>query len=212
MRDFPMFTTENGVGSLVLREIPYRGVAYVTIRDASAPIAFLDECVEFCKVVGASTIYASGHEALSMYPFHTSVLQMSGSMDMIPETDASLFPVTEITIARWREIYNEKMKNVDNASYMSEKDGDKLLKEGNGYFVHRDGDLLGIGIAAGDKIACIASCKKGMGKDVFAALTHALMNDRIVLEVASTNRRAISLYESLGFIQTTELSRWYKIF
>ena len=40
MRDFPMFTTENGVGSLVLREIPYRGVAYVTIRDASAPIAF----------------------------------------------------------------------------------------------------------------------------------------------------------------------------
>jgi ribosomal protein S18 acetylase RimI-like enzyme len=51
-----------------------------------------------------------------------------------------------------------------------------------------------------------------MGKDVFAALTHALMNDRIVLEVASTNRRAISLYESLGFIQTAELSRWYKIF
>ena len=167
-----------------------------------ARIIVIDDNIVFAETIEDDAGFLSPHLPEKFY----------FKLDMIPETDASLFPVTEITIARWREIYNEKMKNVDNASYMSEKDGDKLLKEGNGYFVHRDGDLLGIGIAAGDKIACIASCKKGMGKDVFAALTHALMNDRIVLEVASTNRRAISLYESLGFIQTAELSRWYKIF
>lgn len=212
MRDFPMFTTENGVGSLVLREIPYRGVAYVTIRDSLDPIAFLDECAEFCRLAGASAVFASGHDSLSIYPFHTSVLQMSGTLDMIPETDASLFPVTDKTVSRWREIYNGKMKDIDNASYMSERDGDKLLKDGNAYFVHRNGELLGIGIAAADRIDCVASCKKGAGKEVVAALAYALLNDRIVLEVASTNQRAISLYESLGFIKTAELSKWYKIF
>lgn len=212
MRDFPMFTTENGVGSLVLREIPYRGIAYITVQDASEPAAFLNECVEFCRAVGASAIYASGHEILESYPLYTRVLQMSGSLAAIPETDASLFPVTEKTLSRWRDIYNERMKNVDNASYMSERDGAKLLNDGNGYFVHRDGDLLGIGIAAGDRIDCIASCKKGGGREVLAALTHALMSERIILEVASTNQRAISLYESMGFIPTAEIIRWYKIF
>ena len=31
------------------------------------------------------------------------------------------------------------------------------------------------------------------------------------LEVASTNERAIRLYEKLGFIKTGEISRWYRV-
>ena len=34
MRDFPFFTTEYGVSSLVLKEIPYRSEAYIRILDA----------------------------------------------------------------------------------------------------------------------------------------------------------------------------------
>ena len=45
MRDLPVFTTENGVGSLVFKEIPYSGTAYVTIHDSSFPTEFLMECV-----------------------------------------------------------------------------------------------------------------------------------------------------------------------
>ena len=33
MRDFPIFTSEFGVSSLILKEIPYRGEAYIRIRD-----------------------------------------------------------------------------------------------------------------------------------------------------------------------------------
>ena len=33
MRDFPIFTTEYGVSSLILKEIPYRNEAYIRIRD-----------------------------------------------------------------------------------------------------------------------------------------------------------------------------------
>ena len=110
MRDFPMFTTENGVGSLVLKEIPYSGIAYITIRDASDPDAFLQECCGFCKAVGAQRILASGHKILESYPLHTCVIRMSASMDIFPETDACLFPVTEQTLTQWQEIYNHKMK------------------------------------------------------------------------------------------------------
>lgn len=212
MRDLPVFTTENGVGSLVLKEIPYRGIAYVTVHDSSIPAEFLKECVEFCCAVGAECIYASGHEILESYPLYTSVICMSASIDCIPETNAMLFPVTEKNISRWRDIYNEKMKDVDNASYMSEASAEELLKRGDGYFVHADGELLGIGIASDDHIDCVASVKPGGGREVVTALTHALYCERVVLNVASTNHRAIRLYETLGFIQTAEISRWYKIF
>ena len=212
MRDFPVFTTENGVGSLVLKEIPYRGAAYVTIHDSSFPTDFLNECRDFCRAVGAETIYASGHEILCDYPLYTTVVQMAAPVDMIPDTDASIFPVTEKTVKRFRELYNERMKDVDNAAYMSERDVQDMLKRGDGYFVHLDGELIGIGIASNDRIECIASCRPGSGKAVLSALTHALMRERVVLDVASTNIRAVSLYESMGFIKTSEISKWYKIF
>ena len=211
MRDFPVFTTENGVGSLVLKEIPYRSIAYVTIHDSSFPTEFLEECLAFCRAVGAERIYASGHEILEEYPLYTSVIRMSGAKETIPETDACLFPVTDKTLSRWREIYNDKMKDVDNASFMSESQAEEMLKRGDGYFIHTDGELLGIGMASNDQIECIASVKPGCGSTIVSALVHGLLSERIVLEVASTNSRAIRLYESLGFIKTSEISRWYKI-
>ena len=212
MRDFPVFTTDNGVGSLVLKEIPYSGIAYVTIRDSSFPTEFLKECLDFCRAVGAAKVYATGHETLEVYPLYTSVIKMTASWEVIPETDACLFPVTQSTLARWREIYNDRMKNVDNAAYMSEQAGREMLTRGDGYFVHLNGELLGIGIASDDRIACVASVVRGKGKDVVCALVHALMCDTVELDVASTNHKAIRLYESLGFIKTAEISRWYKIF
>ena len=211
MRDFPVFTTENGVGSLVLKEIPYSGIAYVTIRDSSFPTDFLRECLEFCRAVGAKVIYATGHEILNEYPFYTSVIQMVASADVISHTDAALFPVTEQTLSRWREIYNLKMSKVDNASYLSERAANEMLKKGNSYFIHRGGTLLGIGTIGDERIECVASVAPGGGREVISALTHALLGERVTLDVASTNIKAIRLYESMGFIKTAELSRWYKI-
>lgn len=212
MRDFPVFTTENGVGSLVLKEIPYSGIAYVTIRDSSFPTEFLKECLDFCRAVGAAKIFATGHEVLENYPLYTSVIKMTASLNTIPDTEACLFPVTQSTLTRWRDIYNDRMKNVDNAAYMSDQAGRDMLSRGDGYFVHLGGELLGIGMASGERIECVASVTLGKGKDVVCALAHALMCDRVELNVASTNHRAIRLYESLGFIKTAEIARWYKIF
>jgi hypothetical protein len=61
MRDFPVFNTEYGVASLVLKEIPYQGVAYIVVRDTLEPEKLLKECVDFCRVCGAEAVYATGH-------------------------------------------------------------------------------------------------------------------------------------------------------
>ena len=212
MRDIPLFTTEFGVASLILKEIPYRQEAYVRLQATQTPDALIEECVGFCRACGAEKIYATGHKFLENYPLHTAVLQMQRSADSLPQTDAALFPVLPETLEDWRSIYNEKMAAVPNASYMTEKEGKAMLESGSGYFVHRDGALLGIGKVSGNKIEAVAAVVPGAGKDVTLALCSLIHADTISLEVASANMRAIGLYEKLGFLTVNELSKWYVLF
>lgn len=212
MKDIPMFTTDNGIASLILKEIPYKSAAYIKIQSSLEPKALLDECVSFCRMAGADSVYATGHPYLEGYPLYTAVQRMQCPADALPETDAALFPVQERTLDTWRELYNYKMANVPNSAYMTVADARKMLDRGNGYFVHRNGELLGIGIAGGDRIDAVISAVPGAGADVVLALRHALSADTAMLEVASVNKRAIRLYEKLGFICIGEISRWYKIF
>ena len=211
MRDFPIFTTENGVGSITLKEVPYKGIAYIKIQSSQQPESFLQECVDFCKMTGAEKIYASGHEMLKKYPLNNSIWQMSTLLEDLPETDAALFPVTEKTAEQWRMIYNEKMRPVDNSASMTRQDLEDLVKQGGGYFVHRGEELLGIGIARGEYVESIIAVKTGAGREVMVALCGSLSSERVVLEVASTNEKAIRLYENLGFLKTAEISRWYDV-
>lgn len=211
MKDIPVFTTENGAASLILREIPARKIAYVRLQSSRTPEALALECAEFCRLCGAETVYAAGDPALEIYPFHTAVLRLARPVEGLPDTDAALFPVQEETLERWREIYNEAMASVPNASWMTLSDAREMLREGDGYFVHRGEELLGIGRASGETIRTLAAVKRGAGADVVLALTHALTGDRVVLEAASENRRAMALYERLGFGKVQELSRWYRL-
>ena len=136
---------------------------------------------------------------------------MQRPKDGLPDSDAALFPVTEKTVEDWRGLYNDRMKAVPNASAMTREDGKQLLVKGGGYFVHKDGELLGIGIAREDKIEAVASAKPGAGETVLLALCSALFSETILLEVASENRRAIRLYERLGFLKTELLRTWYDV-
>ena len=211
MKDIPVFTTENGVASLTLREIPYRGIAYVQIQSSLEPEALLEECVQFCTMCGAERIVATGHPALEKYPLRNGVILRKRPLEGLPDTDAALFPVQEQTLKKWLEIYNTAMKNVANAAWMTQKDGEEMLRKGDGYFVHRGDALLGIGKASGEKIGAIVAVQKGAGADVVLALCHALTADTVMLEVASNNERAVRLYDRLGFVPVAELCRWYTV-
>ena len=211
MRDFPMFSTSNGVASLVLSQIPYSGIAYITIRASQTPDLLLSECVEFCVAAGAEKIYATGDPCLQAYPEHTRILQMRCETANIEQSDCALFPATEKTLEQWRRIYNEKMADVPNASYMSIAAAQKRLQDGGMYFVHRSGMLLGIGLIDGNEIEAVASAVPGSGREIMAALAHATFADSVQLKVAATNHRAMRLYRTMGFIPVAEISVWYRV-
>ena len=210
MRNIPVFTTENGVASLILKEIPYRSTAYIKIQDTSEPIAFLKECCDFCRGLGAAKIFASG-KGLDAYPLHTSVCMLQRKREDFPVTDALLVPVQRETLEHWRQIYNQRMENVPNSSYMTVFDGEKMLQDKNGYFAYRNDELIGIGMASGSRIYAVASVVSGTGQDVLAALNSVLTGQMIEVEAATANIPAMRLYTRLGFSQVAELSRWCRI-
>lgn len=207
-----MFTTNNGVASLTLREIPYKKAAYIRIQDTLDPKELLQECCDFCRAVGAEKIYATGHRILEALPAYTEIWGMRCLREELPDTDAALFPLQQETLEQWRRLYNEKMYDVPNARYMTMADAQQLLADGDGYFVHRDNDLLGIGIASGNLVKTVVAALPGAGKDVLLALNHTLSDDHIKLEVASENRRAVRFYEKLGFIKTEVIEKWHQVF
>lgn len=213
MRDFPIFTTEYGVSSLVLKEIPYRNEAYIRIRDVQEDYfeEHLSECVSFCRMCGAEQVFAEGSEKLSEYPLYTSVFRMTGMAKAEEEKTANLFPVTEGTVGKWRQIYNEAMRTVDNAGTLESREEKQILDSGSAYFVHSSGELLGIFWLEGNKLLAVASVRKGAGETVMHTMMSLREGEQMELEVASTNHRAIRLYEKLGFLKTAELARWYRI-
>ena len=211
MKDIPVFDTENGIASLFLREIPYRQRAHIKIQSSQDPEKLLEECIAFCRMCGAEWIDAAGHDYLEKYPLITSLYAMTCPKAALGETDACLFPVTEETVDQWVDICNHRMKDIPNCAWMDRAQGLEMLKEGDGYFVHKDGVLWGIGRASGEMIDTVISVVPGKGEAVLLALASLLDTDVVRLQVASENHRAIRLYERLGFIKVKELSRWYRV-
>lgn len=213
MRDFPFFTTDYGVSSLVLKEIPYRSQAYIRILDVQEESFddHLAECVSFCRMCGAERIYAQGNVKLEGYPLYTAVYRMMGTARSEEEKVASLFPVTQETVGKWRSYYNEAMRTVDNAGTLESREEGKIVDSGSAYFVHRDGEVLGIFWLEDNKLLAVAAVQKGAGETVMHTMMSLLQGETMELEVASTNHRAIRLYEKLGFVKIAELSRWYRV-
>lgn len=210
MNDFPVFTTEYGVGSLFLKEIPYKKEAYIQIRDSAEAEAFLRECVDFCRMCGAERIYAAGHAILEKYPLYSVIFEMRGTGSCVSADH--LWPVTPENVGQWRGIYNEKMAGVDNAATLSSLDEKLILSDGGAYFVHDGETLLGIGWLSELELMAIAAAKPRMGGRVLSAMLSLAEGQQVRLEVASTNLKAIRLYERHGFIKTREIRSWYCVY
>ena len=212
MKDIPIFTTQYGAASLVLREIPYQGTAYIRVLTASQLQGLLEECVGFCRAVGACQVFATAPEDLEGYPLYTSILRLRCMKEQLGDTDAALFPVQEHTLEEWLRIYREKVMKIPNGAWMTDADGRRMLADGSGYFIHREGKLLGIGKLGEGTIEFLASAASAAGADIVRALSHALFSEDVCLDVADANVKAVKLYESMGFIPVQVLSKWYKIF
>lgn len=210
MKDIPMFTTEFGVASLMLHEVPYRQEAYIRVQDVQPGHLedLIRECMGFCRAVGAERVYWSAGD--SEGELYVAVYEMQGTAWVDPEKLESLFPVTRETVIQFRQLLNEKMAGVDNAATITAADEQALLDSAGAYFVHREGHLLGLGWLEGEKLLAVAAVEPGAGERVMHTLMSLIEGQTMTLEVASTNERAIRLYERLGFLKVREVRKWYR--
>lgn len=213
MKDIPVFDTPEGVSTLILKEIPYAQTAYILVQSVQPGglREHLDECIRFCRMCGAERILASGHPELDAWPLHCRIIPMAGTWTDDGDPGANLFPVTEETVSRWRAIYNERMSGVDNSATLTAFDEKKILASCGAYFIHDCWELLGIGWVEGPEVRCIAAVRPGAGEIVLRTLMTTADSDRVTLEVASTNHRAIRLYEKLGFFPCGEEKSWHTV-
>lgn len=211
MKDFPIFTTQYGAASLILKEVPYRQTAYIHLHDSQEPEALLAECISFCRICGAETIFASGNSILESYPFHTAIWEMRGQITDSQEELPQLWPVTEESVQQWRELYNQKMRQIPNAGTLEARDEKRILNSCGAYFVHNCGEMLGIGWVIENHLEVIASVYPGAGERICTAMQSLNPEQPLLLEVASANQKAVSLYERMGFMKVRELSRWYQV-
>ena len=206
MKDFPVFTTEFGVASLSLKQIPYRGEAYIHLQscleeDREKLIA---ECAAFCHLAGAEKVYVTPAKGDGDF----QILLLRGVPILNEEDVENIFPVTEQTVGEFRKIANKRLRTVDLAAMLEKKDEEEILSSGGAYFIHRAGTLLGIGWLQGDKLKLIASVVPGEGYTVAQTLLSVQPGQSICLEVASTNAKALRLYERLGFLPVQALETW----
>ena len=88
MRDFLIFTTENGVGSITLKEVPYKGIAYIKIQSSQQPEAFLQrKCLPAYRQAGAREVLQIGlpktvEVTVSVYSQRLVVLQNESDLGL----------------------------------------------------------------------------------------------------------------------------------
>lgn len=210
MRDIPVFTTENGAASLFLSQIPSRKAAFVQLQSSAEPEKLLKDCTEFCIACGAEVIYACGDPMLETYPEYCQILRMQ-RMKGENAAPYALWPMLPENKERWRSIYNAAMEHVDNAKLLSYFDMDSQLRDRDCYFVHKGEEVLGIGKASDGEVKVIVSTKPGAGQGILETLISLLHGETVTVTVASTNERAIRLYEKAGFLAVGAEKTWYKI-
>lgn len=210
MKDIPIFPTEFGVASLILSEIPYRQEAYIHVQDGAEETLpqLLRDCASFCRACGAERVLWTGADNADEPIFN--LLRMTGTAWVDQTKLENLFPVTEQTVSEWRRIYNERMRSVPQSRTLSFAQEQEVIQSGGAYFVHHEGELLGIGWLEDTHLLAIAATKPGAGERVAHTLMSLVEGAQMTLEVASSNKKAIALYERLGFLTTSVVRSWYE--
>ena len=211
MKNIPFFTTDSGVASLTLEQVPFNQTAYIRIQSSCEPELLLKECLDFCKAIGSEAVYATGIEEPACSSAAVSVIRMTRDRDGLSGAELTLVSVDETSGEEFRRIYNEIMHEIPFASFMKSDDLKTLVDKRNGYYLYCHQELVGIGIADGAWIRAIISLKRGAGESILLALNQVLEGDTVMVELVDTNKRAKRLYERMGFCFSEVVSTWYKI-
>jgi len=217
MRNIPIFTAENGMASLILREIPYSGRAYILVRAVwnGRGAALLQECAAFCRAAGAEQVYASDEmQDLPAVPAY-DMLQLVCPANTLPlaEHPAELVPVCAETAQTYQTIYNRCFRQLPGAAAYDQKAVQRLIDEHTGWLVRHYGEWAGVVETGHQTLEGIGILPEYRGLGYAAAVTalQPLRTAEIRLKVSDHNEKALRLYERLGFQREKTISRWWLV-
>lgn len=215
MKNIPLFTSSYGLATLILREIPWSGNAYVLVRsvwnDQAAEL--LEECRGFCRAVGARSVFAVWEgQTLPGKPAY-EMLRMVRPKSGLPETALEVEPLNRENAGAYLEIYNSCFLSVPGAASYDEASLEPLYGEDLAWLAKKDGQYAGVAEISRKGLEGIAVLPRfrGLGYELALAVLPMVPSAQLRLKVASTNTRAIELYQRLGFQVEEVLNRWYEI-
>lgn len=215
MKDIPIFTGAHGVATLVLRQIPHSGCGYVIVRSVwDDAAAFLEECRGFCRACGAEQVYASW-ELQELPAEHAyDMLQMEMKKSDLPSGEQpELEDLTEENGEEFLAVYHKCFLQLPGAAAYDGTDLRRLLEEQSAWLVRCDGVCAAIAEVSKNGLEAIGVLPqfRGLGYGLAIAALNRVPSVTLQLKVASTNQKALALYERLGFRQTGVVSRWWKL-
>ena len=219
MNNIPVFTGQGGTATLILREIPISGKAYILLRTVLPGQAenLVAECASFCKMCGAEEIFASWEDGdLPFLPPAYDIYLLHVLKSALPEgKPVQLTPMTPENDAIFQRIYNRCFSHVSHALSYDRGQIARIYREHQKAFLALDEKKkpYGIGELHGDELAAIAVLPKyrGTGTDLAISLLQLCPGEELRVTVASDNDAAMRLYERLGFHLTGVESRWFRV-
>lgn len=206
MKNIPLFTSEYGVATLILEEIPTKQAGFVLVRSTDNLAGLLADGAKFCRMCGAEVVYGTGDFDFFDYQLAYELLEFSAEKHQLPKPDGKmkLVAVDDSNASPFLQKYDQIFAGQVGI-------GAPKLEEGIGYLVYEGEEWVGIGQIAPGRLEVIGSLKRGMGYDIAAALLAGISAEIITLQVCSLNETAIKLYEKLGFQQGNVMSQYYEI-
>ncbi len=215
MKNIPMFTGTHGLATLVLREIGFSGNAYVMVRAVwnGQAAAFLQECYGFCVAVGAKAVYATWEEDLPGEPAWESIWMTRPKAGLPQGRDVDLEPLTPANGQRYLEVYNRCFRDVPAAASYDKESLRSLYGMDCAYLAKVDGKDAGVAEISKTGLEAIGVLPefRGLGYDLALAVLPMVPATELKLKVSSTNKKALALYDRLGFAASGVEKRWWQV-
>lgn len=221
MQNIPVFLSQGGTATLILKEIPHRGRAYILLRSllpGGLP-ALLEECGGFCRGCGAKEVLVSpgdtGLQPELPHAYDIYCLHIPKNRLPAPGPGLSLMPISLENDPIYQRIYNTCFREVSHALTYDRAQIQRIYRSGHQGFLALDssGLPLGMGELHGNELAAVGLLPEHRGRGLGRILTLALLarcpGPELTLTVVSDNTSALELYDRLGFTVCGTESRWY---
>lgn len=220
MNNIPVYISQGGTATLILREIPHKKTAYILLRTVLPKKLpqLLTDCISTCREFGAEHCFVSAEDPSIEIPLphaYDILFLRVQKADLLPlETPMELVPISPENDSIYQRIYNRCFQDVSHALTYEKDQLTRIYREEHQAFLAKapDGTPCGMGELHGNELAAVGLLPeyRGRGKALTLSLLARVPGPEITLTVVSDNERALGLYAALGFTVTGKESTWYK--